>query len=127
MSLDVLLLSDASDFASALAPLGSFAGRVRHVPVTDNLDGQADTDTVAVVDARTDVVSARTLSRRLTAHTPAMVVVAVVASADAIADDEGGHFDGVTLAGAGADELQVAAAAGGQQAPQRGQRRPEIR
>lgn len=107
MSLDVLLLSDAGDFASALPPLGSFAREIRQLPLTDDLDGQADGIDVALVDARTDPAAARTLSRRLTARAPALAVVAVVASADGVGDDEGRHFDDVALAGTGADELRV--------------------
>jgi DNA-binding response OmpR family regulator len=105
--LDVLLLTDEEDFESALPTLKSVTQTVRRGPLTDGINGHRDTADVAVVDARTDLAAARTACRRLTSHTPATAVVAVVAPADFAAVDVDWHCDDVLLPAAGADELQA--------------------
>ena len=111
MSLDVLLLTDANDFDSALPTLKSFTQTVRRTPLTGPLtgdvDGHRDNADVAIIDARTDLEAARGACRRLTADAPAIAVVAVVAPANFGAVDVDWHFDDVLLPAAGADELQA--------------------
>ncbi|MCV7049107.1 response regulator transcription factor [Mycobacterium heidelbergense] len=107
MSLDVLLLTDQDDFGSALPTLRSFTHTVRHAPLTEEVGGHGDNTDVAIIDARTDLDTARTVCRRLTADAPAIAVVAVVAPADFVAVDVDWHFDDVLLPAAGTDELQA--------------------
>ncbi|ORW71100.1 winged helix-turn-helix domain-containing protein [Mycobacterium saskatchewanense] len=107
MSLDVLLLTDQDDFVSALPDLASFAQSTRRAPLSWDVDGHNGTADVAIIDARTDLIAARSLCRRLTASSPAVAVVAVVAPADFTAVDVDWHFDDVMLPAAGADELQA--------------------
>lgn len=107
MSLDVLLLTDEDDFESALSALTSFAQTTRRATLSYEGNGHNGTADVAIIDARTDLTKARSLCRRLTASTPAVAVVAVVAPADFTAVDVDWHFDDVMLPAAGADELQA--------------------
>ncbi|GAB2998624.1 winged helix-turn-helix domain-containing protein [Mycobacterium bourgelatii] len=108
--MEVLLVSNDADFGSALPTLDSFAHAIRRVPVDiDNLPGgEAD---VAIIDARTDLGTARQVCRRLSANTPAMApamaVVAVVALADFIDADIDWQFDDVLLSAASGAELQT--------------------
>jgi DNA-binding response OmpR family regulator len=106
MSLDVLLLTDAGDFESALPALNSFAQTTRRAPLSDFIDGHHGAD-VAIVDARTDLAAAGRACHRLTADAPAVAVLAVVAPADFVAMDVDWNFDDVMLPGATADELQA--------------------
>src|SRR6201994_4486000 len=107
MSLDVLLLSDPDDFESALPALKSFTQAVHRGPLTEGINGHADTADVAIIDARTDLAAARTVCRRLTSDAPAVAVVAVVAPTDFAAVDVDWHCDDVLLPAAGTDELQA--------------------
>jgi DNA-binding response OmpR family regulator len=107
MSLDVLLLTDADDFLSALPALVSFAQTIRQVPLSDHPDALRDGVDVAIVDARYDPTTARRVSRRLTASLAAIAVVGVVAPADFMAVDVDWHFDDVLLPATGAVELQA--------------------
>ncbi len=112
MSLDVLLLTDTEDFESALPALKSFAQTTRRAPLTHDGDGHDGdghygTADVAIIDARTDLTAARSLCRRLTASTPAIAVVAVVAPMDFVAVDVDWHFDDVMPPATAADELQA--------------------
>lgn len=107
MSLDVLLLTDEDDFESAVPALDEFSQTVRRAPLTKPCDGPHCVADVAIIDARTDLVGARSVCRRLTASAPAVAVVAVVAPADFAAVDVDWHFDDVMLPAAGADELQA--------------------
>ncbi|BDB43549.1 MULTISPECIES: winged helix-turn-helix domain-containing protein [Mycobacterium] len=104
--MDVLLLTDAADFESVLE-LDSFALTVRSAPLRDGADGAVSGADVAIIDARTDLVAARTTCRRLTASAPGLAVVAVVAPADFVAVDVDWNFDDVLLPAAGAAELQA--------------------
>ena len=105
--MDVLLLTNADDFESALPTLNSVAQTTRHAPLTDHLDGLHRGADVAIIDARTDPAAARRVCRRLTASAPAVAVVAVVAPADFVAVDVDWHFDDVLLPATGAVELQA--------------------
>jgi DNA-binding response OmpR family regulator len=105
--LDVLLVTDAADFESALPGLGAFARTVRHEPLNDGVGGLHDEADVAIIDGRTDLVAARRACRRLTAGAPALAVVAVVSPADFMEVDVDWHFDDVLLAVAAAAELQT--------------------
>ena len=107
MSLDVLLLTDADDFESVLPTLNSFAHTMRRAPLTAHVDGHSDKADVAVIDARTDLVAARRVCRRLTAKAPATAVLAVVAPRDFVSVDVDWNFDDVMLPAACADELQA--------------------
>lgn len=107
MSLDVLLVTDEDDFESALPTLKSFAGRLRRSPLTGHADGHPGSADVAIIDARTDPATARTVCRRLTADAPAIAVVAVVAPADFAALDVDWHFDDAMPPAAEPDELQA--------------------
>ncbi len=107
MSLEVLLLTDADDFESALPTLKSFTHLVQRLPLTGGVDGHHASADVAVIDARTDLEAARAACRRLTSDAPSIAVVAVVAPADFVAVDVDWHFDDVLLPAAGADELQA--------------------
>ena len=107
MSLEVLLLTDADDFESALPTLKSFTQTVRRAPLTRHFDGQHGSADVAIIDARSDLDAARDVCRRLTADAPSIAVVALVAPADFVAVDVDWHFDDVLLPAAGADELQA--------------------
>jgi len=110
--LDVLLLTDKDDFESDLPPLESFAHTTRRAPLTCDGDGhdgngRYGTADVAIIDARTDLAAARRLCRRLTASTPAIAVVAVVAPTDFVSVDVDWHFDDVMPPATAADELQA--------------------
>ena len=105
--MDVLLVTDAADFESALPGLGAFARKVHHEPLNDDADGFPHEADVAVIDGRTDLAAARRACRRLTAGAPGLAVVAVVAPADFIEVDVDWHFDDVLLAAAAAAELQT--------------------
>lgn len=107
MSLEVLLLTQADDFESALPALRSFTQTVRRAPLAGHIDGHRDSADVAIIDARTDLDAARDACRRLTADAPSVAVVAVVAPADFVAVGVDWHFDDVLLPGTGADELQA--------------------
>jgi DNA-binding response OmpR family regulator len=107
MSLDVLLLTDEEDFESALPTLKTVTQTVRRGPLSDGINGQRDTADVAVIDARTDLMAARTACRRLTSDAPATAVVALVAPADFASVDVDWQCDDVLLPAAGADELQA--------------------
>jgi DNA-binding response OmpR family regulator len=107
MSLDVLVLTDADDFESALPALTSFAQTLRRVPLTDHGEEAYDTADVAIIDARTDPAAAQTICRRLTTDTPATATVALVAPADPVTVDSDWHFDDVLLPRTGADEMQA--------------------
>ncbi|BBX97521.1 winged helix-turn-helix domain-containing protein [Mycobacterium lacus] len=105
--MDVVLLTDAADFESALPTLESFARRVRREPLDAGADGNHEGADVAIIDARTDPTAARWVCRRLTASAPALAVVAVVTPADFVEVDVDWHFDDVLLAPAGTAELQT--------------------
>src|SRR5215831_10329489 len=107
MSLDVLLLTNAADFESALPTLRSFTQTVRRAPLAGHIDGHRGNADVAIIDARNDLDAARDACRRLTADAPSIAVVAVVAPADFVAVGVDWHFDDVLLPAAGADELQA--------------------
>ncbi|MCV7351517.1 winged helix-turn-helix domain-containing protein [Mycobacterium parmense] len=110
MSLDVLLLTDEDDFGSALPALDSVAQTVRRAALSgpdDTSGGAPHAVDVAIIDARTNLVAARAVCRRLTAGSPALAVVAVVAPADFSAVDVDWNFDDVMLPAAGRDELQA--------------------
>jgi DNA-binding response OmpR family regulator len=105
--LDVLLVTDAADFESALPGLRSFARGVRSEPLNDSVNGHYQAADVAIIDGRTDLTAARRACRRLTANAPALAVVAVVAPADFMEVDVDWHFDDVLLAAAATAELQT--------------------
>lgn len=107
MSVDVLLLSNADDFASALPTLESLTQTIRRAPLSDQLNGHHDSADVAIIDARTDLAAARSTCRGLTAHTPALAVVAVVAPAHFASVDVDWRIDDVMLPATGADELEA--------------------
>lgn len=111
MSLDVLLLTDEDDFESALPALESLSQDTRRAPLSYDGDGDGDGQhrpaDVAIIDARTDLGAARSLCRRLTASTPAVAVVAVVAAEDFGSVDVDWHVDEVLLPAAGAEELEA--------------------
>ena len=106
MSLNVLLLTDEDDFESALPTVESFAQTMRD-RLSDHGDGQHGAVDVAIIDARTDLETARTVCRLLTTATPAIAVVAIVAPADFASVDVDWQFDDVMLPAVGADELQA--------------------
>lgn len=108
--MDVLLVTDEADFEAALPTLEAFAQTVRHESLKDeslNEDGNHQRADVAIVDARTDLVTARRVCRGMTARARALAVVAVVAPADFVEVDVDWHFDDVLLAAAGPAELQA--------------------
>ncbi|WAJ46888.1 response regulator transcription factor [Mycobacterium sp. Aquia_216] len=107
MSLDVLLLSNADDFASALPTLPALTQTIRRVPLSEQLDGHHDGADVAIIDARTDLAAARSVCRGLTASAPAVAVVAVVAPAHFASVDVDWRLDDVMLPAAGPDELEA--------------------
>ncbi len=119
--MDVVLLTNQSDFVSVLPTLEIFALTVRLAPLGDGDTNLTDGDTnltdgdtnltdgadVAIIDARTDLVAARSACRHLRASRPALAVVAVVAPANFVEVDIDWNFDDVLLAAAGPDELQA--------------------
>lgn len=105
--MDVLLLTNGTDFQSVLPTLESFALTVRTAPLGDGEQVTIDDADVALIDARNDLVAARTACRRLTATAPALAVVAVVKPTDFVEVDVDWNFDDVLLAAAGAAELQT--------------------
>lgn len=105
--MDVLLLTNHSDFQSVLPTLDTFALTVRVAPLGDVDVGLTDGADVAIIDGRSDLVAARSACRHLTANRPALAVVAVVAPADFEEVDVDWNFDDVLLAAAGAAELQA--------------------
>lgn len=107
MSLDVLVLTDADDFESALPALTSFSQRLRRVPLTDHADDDYDSADVAIIDARTDPAAAQSTCRRVATNTPAVATVALVAPANCVTVDAESDFDDVMLPNTSADELQA--------------------
>lgn len=107
MSLDVLLVTDEDDFESALPTLTSLTQAIRRAPLDELTDGHHDTADVAIIDARTDLATARGVCRSLTANAPGIAVVAVVAPRDFVAVDVDWHFDDVMMPAASADELET--------------------
>lgn len=105
--MDVLLLTNDTEFESALPTLDTFALTVRSAPLSERSDEAVNGADVAVIDARTDLVAARKACRRLTASTPALAVVAVVAPADFVEVDVDWNFDDILLTAAGAAEMQA--------------------
>ncbi|WP_231639673.1 winged helix-turn-helix domain-containing protein [Mycobacterium sp. Marseille-P9652] len=105
--MDVLLLTDEDDFDSALPALASLAQTTRRAPLSHDGDGHHRIADVAIIDARNDPATARNACRELTASSPAVAVVAVVAPSDFMAVGVDGHFDDVILPAVGADELQA--------------------
>jgi DNA-binding response OmpR family regulator len=105
--LDVLLLTNDADFESALPTLETFALTVRVAPLGEGDISLTDGADVAIIDARADLVAARTACRQLTANRPALAVVAVVSPADFVEVDVDWNFDDVLLAAAGAAELHT--------------------
>ncbi|CAM3059958.1 transcriptional regulator [Mycobacterium intermedium] len=104
--MEVLLVSNDADFVSGLPTLDSFAQIIRRLPIdAHNLPG-GEPD-IAIIDARTDLVAARRACRRLTASTPALALVAVVALADYVDADIDWQFDDVLLGAASGVELQT--------------------
>lgn len=107
MSLDVVVLTDEDDFDSALPELATFAQPIRRITLAADTDGHYATADVAIIDARSNVALAQTVSHRLTTDNPATAVVALVAPADCAAVDVDCNFDDVMLPGTGAEELQA--------------------
>ncbi|OBK12882.1 winged helix-turn-helix domain-containing protein [Mycobacterium asiaticum] len=105
--MDVLLLTDDAEFASALPKLESLALTVRTAPVDDAHQDTVKGVDVAVVDARNDPVAARKACRWLTANAPAVAVVVVVSAVSFLDVGVDWNFDDVVLAAAGAVELQA--------------------
>jgi DNA-binding response OmpR family regulator len=105
--LDVLLLTNADDFESALPTLDSIAQSTRRAPLSDQLGAQHQDVDVVIVDALADPAAARRVCRRLTANAPGVAVVGVVSPSDFVAVDVDWHFDDVLLPATGAVELQA--------------------
>ncbi|KQH79521.1 transcriptional regulator [Mycobacterium gordonae] len=105
--MDVLLLTNQPDFQSALPDLDTFALTVRAAPLGEGEITLTDDADVAIIDARDDLIAARSACRHLTANQPALAVVAVVAPADFVEVDVDWNFDDVLLPAAGAAELQA--------------------
>jgi DNA-binding response OmpR family regulator len=105
--LDVLLLTDAGDFASILPALELFAQEVRYAPLRACAVEPHERADVAIIDARSDPAAARNACRRLTAIAPTVAVIAVVDAADFVAVDVDWRFDDVLVATATAAELHA--------------------
>ncbi|SPM37567.1 DNA-binding response regulator, OmpR family, contains REC and winged-helix (wHTH) domain, partial [Mycobacterium rhizamassiliense] len=105
--LDVLLVSDDDDFESALPTLKALTRNIRRAVLQDNGDGRHKAVDVAIIDARTNLATARAVCRRLTASAPGVAVLAVVAPTNFVAVDVDWHFDDVLMPAAGADELEA--------------------
>ncbi|OBK54354.1 winged helix-turn-helix domain-containing protein [Mycobacterium kubicae] len=105
--MEVLLLTNEADFESALPSLESFALQVRRAPLEGHDRAVYDGVDVAVIDARSDLATARRVCRQLNADAPVMAVVAVVAPRDFVDIDVDWHFDDLLLTPAGAAELQT--------------------
>lgn len=107
MSLNVLVLTDADDFESALPELTSLAPDARRAQLAVGLDGERDGADVAIVDARSNLTQAQAICQRLAGSNPATAVVALVEPADCATADPGWPFDDVTLPRPGAVELRA--------------------
>jgi DNA-binding response OmpR family regulator len=105
--LDVLLLTDAGDFAAVLPALELFAQEVRYAPLDGYAVERHERAEVAIVDARSDPAAARNACRRLTVIAPTVALIAVVEAADFVAVDIDWHFDDVLVATATAAELHA--------------------
>ncbi len=92
MSLDVVVLTDADDFESALPDLATFAESMRRFSLTADIDGHYTTPDIAIIDARSNFALAQVVSNRLMTDTPGTAVVAMVAPADGVAVDVGLRF-----------------------------------
>jgi DNA-binding response OmpR family regulator len=103
--LDVLLVSDDDDFESALPTLKALTRNIRRAPL--DADGRLNGADVAIIDARTNLATARGVCRRLTSSAPGVAVVAVVAPTNFVSVDVDWHFDDVLMPAAGADELEA--------------------
>ena len=83
MSLDVLLRYRCGRFRIGVTDPEVVDANDSMHPLSDQLtDGHHDSADVAIIDARTDLAAARSVCRSLTANTPAIAVVAVVAPGD---------------------------------------------
>lgn len=107
MSLDVLVLTDADDFETALPELESFAPDARRAQLTVHLDGEPEGADVAIVDARRNLAAAQAICQRLAGSNPTTAVVALVEPADCAAVDADWQFDDVMLPRPGAMELRA--------------------
>lgn len=105
--MDVLLVSDEDDFEAALPTLRALTRNIRRVPLDDNAEGRRHAVDVAIIDARTNLATARSVCRRLTANAPGVAVLAVVAPINFVAVDVDWHFDDVLMPTASADELEA--------------------
>lgn len=105
--MDVLLVSDDDDFESALPTLQALTRNIRRAVLADNVGGRHTAVDVAIIDARTNIATARAVCRRLTASAPGVAVLAVVAPSNFVAVDVDWHFDDVLMPAASADELEA--------------------
>lgn len=103
----VLVLTDDPGFDSVLPSLAFLTPPPRVMPMTLGPSADADTTDAAIVDARTDLLAARTTCRRLAATSPTVAVLAVVLQGDLIAVDMDWGIDDVVLPGAGPAELHT--------------------
>ena len=107
MALEVVVLTDADDFESALPDLTAFAESMRRFSLTAEIDGHYATPDIAIIDARSNFGLAQVVSNRLMTDTPGTAVVAMVAPADDVAVDADCDFDDVIRHGTCAEELQA--------------------
>jgi DNA-binding response OmpR family regulator len=100
-----MLLTDEDNFESSMPTLGMFARSIRRAPLATGDAGDYHEADVAVVDARTDMTTARQTCRCLSAAAPSVAVVAALAAEDLTAVDLEWHVDDVLLTTANAAEL----------------------
>jgi DNA-binding response OmpR family regulator len=102
--MEILVLTDDSEFDSVMPPVALLAPTARYAALTA---GQVAAVDAAIVDARTDLLAARAACRRLAAVSPDVAVVAVVGEGDLVAVDADWGLDEVVLPTVGPAELHA--------------------
>ncbi len=105
--MEILVLTDDPEFDSAMPPIALLTPPARYAPLTAAAPALTPAVNAAIVDARTDLLAARTACRRLAAVRPGVGVVAVLGEGDLVAVDMDWGIDEVVLPAVGAAELHT--------------------
>jgi DNA-binding response OmpR family regulator len=101
--METLILTDDPEFESVMPAVALLTPPARYAP----LAGAALGVDAAIVDARTDLLAARTTCRRLAAASPTVAVLALVGQGDLVAVDTDWGLDDVVLPAVGPAELHA--------------------
>jgi DNA-binding response OmpR family regulator len=105
--MEILILTDDPEFDSVMPPVALLTPPARYGPLTSAPPALAPTVEVAIVDARTNLLAARNICRRLAAVSPEIGLVAVVANGDLVAVDMDWGIDELVLPTVGPAELHT--------------------